>query len=61
MSRILATLNRRLDACYDGMETTWEIYQHDRNGNQRALNDYLMTLRRANRLWAIIKTLTPTS
>lgn len=60
MNRLLATLNRRLDACYEAMELTWAIYQQDRKDDLK-LHAYVVTLRRANRLWSIIKNLTPTS
>jgi hypothetical protein len=57
MTRILTTLNRRLDVVYQEMEIAWAIYQQDRR-NDGKLCRYIASLRRANRLWTTIKSLT---
>jgi hypothetical protein len=60
MNRVLQTLNRRLDGCYQKMELTWARYDEDRKDNSK-LHAYALNLRRARRLWSAIKTFSPNS
>ena len=51
---VLRELNRRLDAVFIDMEFTWAILQQDRL-NEEKLRAHVRTLRRADRLWQLIK------
>lgn len=52
--RLLMVLNRRLDRVFLDMEIAWTVYKRERE-NEAALRRYLGTLRRAERLWSLIK------
>ena len=52
--RVLLVLNRRLDRVFIEMECAWAVYKQDKL-NQAALHRYTWTLRRADRLWQLIK------
>ena len=54
--KAVATLNRRLDVVFAEMEIRWATYKQDRR-DERALALYVASLRRANRLWKLIKSL----
>lgn len=52
--RLLMVLNRRLDRVFLDMEIAWAVYKRERE-NREFLTGYLAHLRRADRLWSLIK------
>ena len=53
-TKILITLNRRLDSAFQEMETAWKIYKADR-ADREAYHRYLRTLKRADTLHQLTK------